>query len=298
MALRSANLPDHLNKLFRHIHLAALYPCEYWTIENGNWKRNPHKAKTLMPLVYMLVDDLLHWQDGQYIDDPLLEEDDPRRSFLLRAILLYWVGDYPGQGEVSGFKHGTPKHGMCHWCEIVGVSDKETGSRKYARFVRWLQQGDPLRGGDTEGPPRPRTHLRACAQAKENEEWTGLVKDTPEKFTGVKWFCPLACLHLFDIIWDFMLDYMHTVKGFWEERVIAVFKGERLPAKKFKARPKTGAANFEQKTTEYKRASTAYSEMAAEHTQCTVSKAGAKTVDKRVRKLCGQPDWIKPTMVI
>jgi hypothetical protein len=43
IALRTANLPDDLSMKFRHIHLAALYPNEFWRLseENGDWERAP-----------------------------------------------------------------------------------------------------------------------------------------------------------------------------------------------------------------------------------------------------------------
>jgi hypothetical protein len=29
--------------------------------------------------------------------------------------LLFWIGDYPGQGEISGFKYSGYR--CCHWCK-------------------------------------------------------------------------------------------------------------------------------------------------------------------------------------
>ena len=192
IALRNANLPESLGIKFRHIHLAALYPGEYWEISDGNWKRTARKPKTIVPLIYVLADDLLHWQDGDYVEDTSLDEGHQDRQFLLRTCLLYWSGDYPGLAEVSGFIHGTATHGMCHWCELIGTHNMETGSRNFAGFCRWMEQGDPRRRGNTESRPRPREHMRACAQAEQNEEWTGQVQDTPVKFTGVRIWCPLV----------------------------------------------------------------------------------------------------------
>ena len=110
-----------------------MYSC---TNKHGKWERVDRHPKTLMPLLYALADDLLHWQDGGYIEDISLHREDPNRKFLLRVILLYWCGDYPALGEVSGFKHGTPCHGMCHWCEISAPHSKETNSRHYGGFYR------------------------------------------------------------------------------------------------------------------------------------------------------------------
>lgn len=140
IALRNANLPDSLGYKFRHMHLSGLYPSEFWsdTKQDAKWVRVDRKPKTLIPLLYALADDLLHWEDGQFIEDNTLPPSHPDRVFMLRAILLYWCGDYPGLAEVTGFKHGTPSHGMCHWCEIDVDHDMETRSRAYDGFYRYV----------------------------------------------------------------------------------------------------------------------------------------------------------------
>lgn len=140
IALRNANLPDSLGYKFRHMHLSALYPSEFWTVNklNEQWERVDRKPTTLIPLLYALADDLLHWEDGEFIEDNNLPREHPDRVFKLRAILLYWCGDYPGLAEVTGFKHGTPNNGMCHWCEIGVDHDKETRSRAYGGFYRYV----------------------------------------------------------------------------------------------------------------------------------------------------------------
>ena len=122
IALRTANLPDHLSTKFNHIHLAALYPGEYWTImeeDKTQLESVPRKPKNLGPLMHVLVDDLLFWEDGQTVVDHSLALEDPRRSFTLHALLLYWQGDYPGLGEATNFAHmGTS---ACHWCKDEGT---------------------------------------------------------------------------------------------------------------------------------------------------------------------------------
>jgi hypothetical protein len=52
------------------------------------------------------------------------------------VVLLYWTGDYPALAQISGFCHGTPNNGMCHWCEIAAEHNKESGSRHYGGFHR------------------------------------------------------------------------------------------------------------------------------------------------------------------
>jgi hypothetical protein len=95
IALRDANLPDDLSMKFRHIHLAALYPHEFWRLseENGDWERAMKKPSTLSPLMHILTDELLCWEDGQMVVDHNKAEDDPDRTFLMRVVLLFWTGD-------------------------------------------------------------------------------------------------------------------------------------------------------------------------------------------------------------
>jgi len=298
IALRNANLPEHLGIKFRHIHLAALYPGEFWIVQASKWKRVERKPKTIIPLLFLLADDLLHWQDGDYVSDSSMDLSNRSSSFLLRVCLLFWCGDYPGLAEMSGFLHGVPTNGMCHWCLIKGKHNRETGSCLYGGYCRWLRPGDPLREGNEERKPPAREHTKTCRQAEDNEEWCGLVKDTPVKFTGVNLFCPLACLYQFDMIWDILLDYMHTVKNFWEARMIPTFMGDRRPKKRYSdERPKEADPDYENKMEELRKMRTAWMSHANVHALCTIPRDETALVDRRIKHLCGQPDWIRPTLV-
>ena len=139
IALRTANLPDEISMKFKHIHLSALYPHEFWRLseEHGDWERAPKKPSTLSPLLHILVDELLFWQDGQTVEDHSKAHADPERFFTMRAILLYWCGDYPGLGEASGFSHsGTC---ACHWCKIRGVWGFGVNREIYGEYMRSKQ---------------------------------------------------------------------------------------------------------------------------------------------------------------
>ena len=121
IALRTANLPDDLSMKFRHIHLSALYPHEYWRLseEGDKWERAPKKPSTLSPMIHVLVDELLCWEDGQVVEDYNKPKDAPDRFFRMCVILLYWTGDYPGLGEATGFAHSGKN--ACHWCTVQGI---------------------------------------------------------------------------------------------------------------------------------------------------------------------------------
>jgi hypothetical protein len=136
IALRSANLPDELSAKFRHIHLAALYPNEFWRLseERDKWERATKKPSTLSPLMHVLTDDLLFWQDGTQVTDCSKDIGHPARDFHMRAILLFWCGDYPGLAEASGFSHaGT---WPCHWCKLKGEWQFGVGREAYGGYVR------------------------------------------------------------------------------------------------------------------------------------------------------------------
>jgi hypothetical protein len=142
IAMRQANLPDSLSKRFNHIHLAALYPCDYWIQDpaTGALKRESHKPGNLGALLVVLTDDLLSWYDGKWAVDPSLAPEDPGRQFVLRAILLFWCGDYPGLGETTNFKH-TGYH-FCHWCKDVGEYSSSLQRMVIAAYRRYTSTHD------------------------------------------------------------------------------------------------------------------------------------------------------------
>lgn len=138
-ALRTANLSDHLSMKFNHIHLAFLYPNEFWTIaaeDDNTFERVPKKPSTHEPLMTVLVDDLLFWEDGQQVVDYSMDPADPRRIFLLHVLLLFWVGDYPGLAEATNFSH--QGHHACHWCKIRGDWGFGVNRELYGGYVRYM----------------------------------------------------------------------------------------------------------------------------------------------------------------
>lgn len=139
--------------------------------------------------------------------------------------------------------------------------------------------------------------MRACNQALQNEKWTGAVNAEPHNKTGIVKYCPLSTLHMFDIIWDVMLDMMHTIKNFWEARVIPTFKGTRCPARSTASEPSKTDKNYRDRLKEFRRAGEAYANLRAAHDLCTFEQKNMDLVDKRVKSLCGEPDWINNTMV-
>lgn len=107
--LRSANMGDHLSMKFRYTHLTGLVPSHFW---------------------------MLRWEDGEVVEDYSKHASDPARRFRLRAALLYWCGDYPGQGEASGFSHAPGGKKACHWCEVLGTRSMAIDRQQYADYYR------------------------------------------------------------------------------------------------------------------------------------------------------------------
>jgi len=82
----------------------------------------------------LFTDDLLFWYEGKMTVDYNLAEGDPGRNFLLRAVLLFWCGDYPGLGEATNFKH--KGYNGCHWCKDRGVYSKSLGRMVLSNYRR------------------------------------------------------------------------------------------------------------------------------------------------------------------
>ena len=60
--------------------------------------------------------------------------------------------------------------------------------------------------------------------------------------TGVKEWCPLSALHLFDIIWDIMPDLMHMIKGLLKDHLLKLLLGEASVSKPTKLQVPTKPA--------------------------------------------------------
>jgi hypothetical protein len=138
--LRTANMGDHLSMKFRYTHMTGLVPSYYWILSDDgkNFERVEKKPAHLMAILHAISEDLLMWEVGESVEDHSKHAQDPARIFLLRAALLYWCGDYPGQGEASGFSHAAASKKACHWCEVLGEFCKEINREKYADYFRCL----------------------------------------------------------------------------------------------------------------------------------------------------------------
>jgi hypothetical protein len=135
---RTANMGDHLSMKFRYTHMTGLVPCSFWIIgeESKQFERVERKASHLMAIMHAITDDLLMWEDGQDVEDFSKSELHPDHWFRLRVALLYWCGDYPGQGEASGFSHAAGGKKACHWCEVCGARSIAKKRQMYNAYFR------------------------------------------------------------------------------------------------------------------------------------------------------------------
>jgi len=139
--LRTANMSDNLSMKFRYTHLTALVPNSFWIIgeTSKQFQKVERKPGHLCAIMHAVVDDLLHWEEGEEVDDMSKNAEDPEMHFHLRAMLLYWCGDYPGQGEASGFSHAPGGGKSCHWCEGEGHKSQGIDRQMYADYYRCVR---------------------------------------------------------------------------------------------------------------------------------------------------------------
>ena len=266
-ALRQANLPDELSKQFAQVYCCFLYPCRFWVIDpkTNQPVSETHKPSDLGPLMVMLVNSMLHWYDGKMVTDHSRIQGDPSRYFLLRAMLLFWCGDYPGLGEASNCGHASASPAACHWCNYRGEYSKGLSRTLFKHFRRWLDLADPLRTDPRFGPPEMRgppslttmAEYLAAVIATESCLLAWKHKDHPRKASGVNGWCPLSACPLWNMLSDFLPDLMHIVKNWHERTMLHLLQGKRTPKRNpnYNA-PKRGnlsRAVHQEKKQEYKR---------------------------------------------
>ena len=193
----------------------------------------------------IIADDLhVGEQHGYPVVDGSRLEGDPSRHFHLKTILLYVSADYPAQRLACGFAHcGTYS---CHYCIEKADFNRGVNRCVHDKFYRWLPADDNARP-DTSAPPRVRTHETVCMDGLLNEaevtaklqfaaqrnQLTDQRRDTIAALhtNGVNRWCPLAALHLFNVVWDFVFDIMHAADVF-KRYIVPSMKGDRVPKKK------------------------------------------------------------------
>ena len=310
-ALRQANLPDELSKQFGQIFCCFLYPTRFWVLdsETNQPRVVTHKPSHLSPLQVLLVDSLLHWYDGKMVTDYSRAIDDPSREFLLRAILLFWCGDYPGLGEASNCSHAAAAKAACHWCLHKGEYSKGLRRTLHKHFRRWLSlhpphsfRTDPSFGAQELRPPPPLKKAEDYFELMEASETSPYVFNSdrhPRKESGVNGWCPLYLIPEWNMWADFLADLMHIVKNWFDRCLLELLSGLRSPKrdKKYKEPSDEKSATYAADLQEYEREQNRFN--AALHTckEFSLTERDRKTVDLRLRQLSVVPDFIKTSMV-
>jgi hypothetical protein len=77
-----------------------------------------------------------------------------------------------------------------------------------------------------------RTHQGMCEDAEASEAFEGTYDNAahPRFTTGVSYVCALAFLHMWDMVWDFLADFMHILEGYIKRHMVNVMKGKRYPS--------------------------------------------------------------------
>ena len=104
--LRSGNADEHLQKDLSKAHMFGYVPCEGYQVgDDGRAERIIGSPLSLQPLLTVFSDEMHRlYHKGIWIEDASRSSSDPDRMFLMKVMLLYWIGDYPGLGEICDFR--------------------------------------------------------------------------------------------------------------------------------------------------------------------------------------------------
>jgi hypothetical protein len=258
-------MDEELGLNLKFCHLFALIPNWYsvYCPHTGKKIRKKRKTSFLTAATTVLADEL-QWlySDGTPCIDESSHPDSAGRHFNAKLILLYWyelqcclaelqfclptiecsnlilhyhyrIGDYPGLAEASGTMEAGRK--SCRWCNSSFIKCWAVNRMMFANFRQFLPLEDPMRHAgvygeaETRDPPTPRTHEEMVADAIESEAFKGgdANANHPRFRTGVHKMCPLALLPFWDMVWDFMPDWMHITKGYFHGHMLPLMKGNR-----------------------------------------------------------------------
>jgi hypothetical protein len=217
-----------------NVHLGMISANEHYTVDplSGIMSRKIRSPQSLRPHLTVLTDDLFKvYTRGVRTIDHSFALGEPGRTFRCKVILLFWTGDYPAQALISGTHSKT-----CHWCWLKSTHAPEVSRRCWGDYRCFLPTNDPKRRDATYGPVEdrppcaPRTHSDFIRHGQENDTYKGPKIRAPYKYSGIKELSMLACLPLWNMVWDILGDMMHIIVGLWKGHIIDMLAGKREPA--------------------------------------------------------------------
>jgi hypothetical protein len=243
-------------------------------------------------MMNLLADDLLEGQTNGYtIKDMSSHREEHERVFQLKVLLLFWVGDYPGQGKASMMTHCGKF--ACHWCKQY-FHTISTGKSIPIDTRKHLPAGHPMRdlddGSRETGCCEYRTHTQTLAEGQQTIDYTGAWDslNNPAKATGVDGVCALSHLELFDVIFDFLPDMMHIPKQILKGHLLPLLKGERRPAHPSKPKGQNYTDEEKEEADEkYKRDMRIYSTVVLQQDKWVLSQKKRDEIDQRCLELEG-----------
>ena len=229
------NLPGGAYRKNQHQHIFAVAPSDEIRYDtNGNtyvYKKDPPSIQCIL---LMFVDELLAGQDyGFPMRDFSIPRGMPGHHFDLKTILLFFMGDYPGQGKVANMKHSGAM--ACHWCEHPFQFHSRghnvaLGTRRHLAPDNPFRRDDSFAEPELRPPPPMRDHCQMCTTAENMANLSGAELEKEQTRTGINGECWLSHLHMFNMVWDITGDMMHILKGMWGRRLMPLLKGTIAPA--------------------------------------------------------------------
>ena len=226
------NLPTGAYRKNQHQHMFALVPSEEMRYDvHGTAYTHKKDPESIQPVLLVFADELLHGQDtGFPIRDFSVHEEDPEHFFFLKVILLFFMGDYPGQGKVANMIHAGQQ--ACHWCYHKfqyhsSGHNVALGTRQHLPTDSTLRDCPTFSAPEHRPPPHHRDNDNMCATGQELDAMErGPELHRRQKECGVYGSCILCSLDLFDMVWDITGDMMHLLKQMWKHRLMPMLKAE------------------------------------------------------------------------
>ena len=299
---RVANLPDSLSLLTTNCHVSLFAGRDYLghDPESKAVTTYVREPKSLHPHLMIICDDLYAaYTNGHVITDFSVPTELNSSTFRCNAVLLFWTADYPGMGYSRGMVD-SGRH-CCQWCNFdTGPMDKSifrcvVGQFRYRPANHHFRVDPSFGKTEIREPPGIRTHAEVVREGERNTEYSGSQngENAPWKASGCKHVSPLTYLPGMDVVWDMGPDMMHIVEGALQRHILALLKGDRVPAKPNRERMKKDMTD-----SEWRRIKMAWKKVRDDHATWKLSNKDQRKLDTRSKWLGGEPGWIRSGLAV